>query len=551
MLIVGSGLAALRAAIEAQAAGRSVLVASKGICGRSGCSAITSAGFSVALGHADSSDSPDLHYRDTIKGGAGINNHGLARLLCEEAIDRFWELVAWEVKFEKEMGSGRYRQYPSGDHSRDRVAVCVGHRGLGMTLPLKRAASQVRFLDHLMALDLMKDKDGISGIVAIDLKDLKVTGIRSRSTILTTGGVGQLYSVTSNPADVTGDGLAMAYRAGAALIDLEFVQFYPWRLISLGRGRVPIQPSSFARGVILRNAQGERFMEHLDPARKEATTRDIAARGIFTEIVEGRDVDGGVILDLSAIAAEEFARLNPRVARLVEKRRRGLENERLIVSPETHFHMGGVRVDEWGRTSLRHLYAAGEVAGGIHGGNRLDSNALPEGQVFGRRAGGMASLEAEERGHPELDRECLSHWEGRVKKIMRDAEHGLGVSRFRSSIRECMALNASIVRNAEKLTEGISQLRELRERVSAEKVAVGMHLGRRIETQNMALVGELIARAALFRSESRGAHFRSDFPSSDDTHWLGSVVLQRHIAGEPSLAFQSVAGDSDRDWRIE
>ena len=253
VLILGGGLAALRAAIAAASAGARVAVMTKGTAGRAGSSAITSAGFSVAIGQTDPADSPQSHFADTIRGG-GVNRRRLVEIFCEEAPARFWEMVSWGVQFERDAGTGRILQHPSGDHSHPRTAVCVQHKGIGMTLPLRAAAAGVEFLDRIIALDLMHDENGVSGVVALDQQTLELLAVRAGTTILATGGIGQLYPVTSNPNDVTGDGLALAYRAGARLVDMEFMQFYPWRLISYVTGRMPVQPSSFVVGAVLRNA---------------------------------------------------------------------------------------------------------------------------------------------------------------------------------------------------------------------------------------------------------------------------------------------------------
>ena len=428
VLILGGGLAALRAAIAAASAGARVAVMTKGTAGRAGSSAITSAGFSVAIGQADPADSPQSHFADTIRGG-GVNRRRLVEIFCEEAPARFWEMVSWGVQFERDAGTGRILQHPSGDHSHPRTAVCVQHKGIGMTLPLRAAAAGVEFLDRIIALDLMHDENGVSGVVALDQQTLELLAVRARATILATGGIGQLYPVTSNPNDVTGDGLALAYRAGARLVDMEFMQFYPWRLISYVTGRMPVQPSSFVAGAVLRNADGERFMPRYDPERGDATTRDIAARAIYTEILEGRGVNGGVRLDLSQAPLEEFIRLNPRVGRYFSDHGLDLATAELILAPEAHFLMGGVVIDEDGRTSLPGLLAAGEVSGGSDGGNRLDSNAIPAGQVFGRRAGLAAAADAAARGGAGPGQEAVSRWASRFGRRAGQRAPGLAERR--------------------------------------------------------------------------------------------------------------------------
>ncbi len=526
VLIVGAGLAALRAAVEARHEGSKVTMITKGIAGRAGSSAITSAGFTVAIGEADPTDTPDLHYHDTIRGGGDINNHKLVRIFCDEAPERFRELVAWGVEFEKE-ADGKYVQFPSGDHSKKRVTVCASHKGTGMTLPLKEAAAGVDYIDRVMALDLMLDEFGVSGVVGLDTQDLSLVVITARSVILGTGGIGQLFPVTSNPNDVTGDGLALAYRAGAVLQDLEFVQFYPWRLISHVRSRMPVQPSSFASGAMLRNALGERFMERMDPQRKEATTRDFAARGIYTEIVEGRGVDGGVVLDLSEIPIETFGRLNPRVAKFFEQKGLDLASSRLILAPEGHYHMGGIKIDEWGRSSISHLYAAGETSAGIHGGNRLDSNEIPAGQVFGRRAGLAAHHDGATRPLPQIDRERVRYWQKRLAQLNGDSLPALDVKALKDQIKDTTWRAAGIIRTGSAIERGIAEANALRGQMADARPANPTELPEFIEAENMALASEMVTRAANLRTESRSAHYREDFPQRNDADWLCNIEVTR------------------------
>ncbi len=536
ILIAGAGLAALRAAVEAQRAGQRVTMITKGIAGRAGSSAITSAGFTAAIREADPTDSPELHYADTIRGGGDVNDRTLARIFCHEAPDRFWEMVEWGVEFDRDPDTGKYVQFKSGDHSKARVAVCATHKGTGMTLPLKQVATSVEYLDRVMALDLMFDGDGVSGIVGLDTQDLELVVIRARAVILGTGGIGQLFPVTSNPNDVTGDGLALAYRAGAILRDLEFVQFYPWRLISHVRSRMPVQPSSFAAGAILRNATGDRFMLGVDPERKEATTRDFAARGIYTEIVEGRGIEGGVALDLSEIPVETFNRLNPRVAKFFEQKGLDLTREQLILAPEGHYHMGGLRVDEHARSSLPHLYAVGEVAAGIHGGNRLDSNEIPSGQVFGRRGGIAASASAADRPAPRIDTDRVRYWQARLADMQRDAATPLDVKEIKNAVRDAMWRSVGIIRHGRTIEQGVDEADELAARLAAGRPADAGDLPEYFEAENMALVASLVTRAANLRTESRSAHYREDYPVRNDDEWLANIdVCQNRATDTPQL----------------
>jgi fumarate reductase (CoM/CoB) subunit A len=534
VLIIGAGLAALRAAIEAQRSGVRVMMITKGIAGRAGSSAITSAGFTAAIREADPTDSPDLHYTDTIRGGGGVNNRRLVRVFCDEAPERFWEMVQWGVEFDRDPETGKYVQFKSGDHSKARVAVCATHKGTGMTLPLKQVATEVDYYDRIMALDLMLDDEGVSGIVGLDTHTLEPVVILAKSVILGTGGIGQLFPVTSNPNDVTGDGLALAYRAGAVLRDLEFVQFYPWRLISYVRSRMPVQPSTFASGAMLRNANGERFMARIDPERIEATTRDFAARGIYTEIVEGRGVDGGVLLDLSEIPIETFNRLNPRVAKFFEQKGLDIATSRLILAPEGHYHMGGLRSDEWGATSIPGLYAVGEVAAGIHGGNRLDSNEIPSGQVFGRRGGMAAAQFAKDRRETEIDPTMIGQWSERLTKLKSERLNAVEVKDVKNALRDTMWRSVGIIRSGATIDKGIVEADELISGLQAQRPSDASELPEFIEAENMALVASLVMRAAQMRTESRSAHYREDYPLRNDGDWLANIDVWRGEA-QPQL----------------
>jgi len=540
VLILGAGLSALRAAIAAASAGSRVAVMTKGTAGRAGSSAITSAGFSVAIGETDPADSPESHFADTIRGG-GVNQRRLVEIFCAEAPARFWEMVGWGVEFERNPETGKVLQYPSGDHSHPRTAVCAQHKGIGMTLPLKAVAAGVVFLDRVIALDLMHDPSGVSGVVALDQLTLELLAVRARATILATGGIGQLYPVTSNPNDVTGDGLALAYRAGAQLVDMEFVQFYPWRLISHVSGRMPVQPSSFVAGATLRNADNERFMLGYDPERGEATTRDIAARAIYTKILEGRGVNGGVRLDLSQIGLGEFVRLNPRVGRFFADHKLDLSGAELILAPEAHFLMGGVAIDENGRTSVPGLLAAGEVAGGADGGNRLDSNAIPAGQVFGRRAGLSAATDAAARGGADLGHEAMSRWARRLgQRQANGRSDGLERKDAKRRIKSLMLTAAGIRRDGVRLATGVREAETLSTDYLATADGPRAVLAA-IELENMALVASIVLQAAQFRTESRAAHYRDDYPDRDDGRWFANIYVHRDTNGRPAMAKEDVA----------
>ncbi len=540
VLIVGAGLAGLRAAIEATSNGYSVLMITKGFAGRAGSSAITSGGYAVGIGHADPEDNPDVHYQDTLRGGKYINNKKLAKICCDEAIDRFWELIKWGAEYEKVPETDKYVQLKSGDHSRPRVAINATHKGIDLTLPLKNIARDVNYVDHVTALDLIVEDNCANGVIGLDTKNLNLVCIRAMNTILASGGIGQLFSVTSNPNDVTGDGLSLAFKAGAILSDLEFIQFYPWRLISQVQSRMPVQPSTFAHGAMLRNIKGERFMLVLDPKSGESTTRDIAARGIYTEIVEGRGIEGGVRLDLSNISLETFKSLNPRIFRYFKEHGYDLAASRLILAPEAHYHMGGIRIDEFGHTSLQHLYAVGEVSSGVDGANRLDSNAIPSGQVFGKRAGKCATDEVRDHIQLESGKDVLMRWNTRLETLMNDSLPVLDTRIIKNEVRDLMWRNAGIVRSGDLLEQGKSIVIDLKDKISNSRPSTSQNIPEFLELEKMTLAAELIFRAAILRTESRGAHYRVDFPNSNDEDWMVNIDVFMDTSGNTSLIKRSI-----------
>jgi fumarate reductase (CoM/CoB) subunit A len=395
----------------------------------------------------------------------------------------------------------------------------------------------VEFLDRIIALDLMHDENGVSGVVALDQQTLELLAVRARATILATGGIGQLYPVTSNPNDVTGDGLALAYRAGARLVDMEFVQFYPWRLISYVTGRMPVQPSSFVAGAVLRNADNDRFMPRYDPERGDATTRDIAARAIYTEILEGRGTGGGVRLDLSHVPLAEFVRLNPRVGRYFADHGLDLATAELILAPEAHFLMGGVVIDEHGRTSLPGLLAAGEVSGGSDGGNRLDSNAIPAGQVFGRRAGMAAAADAAARGGAGLGQEAVSRWAGRFGRRLARRAAGAGFERreVKRRINDVMLRAAGIRRDGARLAEGVRAVGRLPGRGGRAARCPGRD---RAGEHGPGGVDRGARRGVPDREPGRALPGR--LPRRDDERWFANVYAYQDTDGQMAMTKEKI-----------
>jgi fumarate reductase (CoM/CoB) subunit A len=522
VLVVGGGLAALRAALEAARLGARVRVACKGTIGRSGASSVAGQGYSAAFGHGEEPDDPAAHAEDTCRAGRGLADPRLVAALCEEAPARLEELERLGARFERR--DGRYVQYRSGGHTRARSCIGLGHLATSMMQPLRRAVAGlgVEFVERCAALALLRRGEAVCGLLALDLATGAPLAVPAGAVVLATGGAGQVYRVTSNPLDLTGDGYAMALDAGADLVDLEFYQFYPWRILEpLGnRARICVQPWTFARGARLVNRLGEPFMAAYDPDRRDAAGRDVVARAIADQVRRGLGVRGGVRVDLGAVTRETFAELNPLPARLLARLGQDPHACELVVGPEAHFAMGGVRIEPSGATRVPGLFAAGEAAGGVHGADRLGDNALPDAVVFGARAGAAAARHAAATGAPPADRLTAAEMLARLTDGRGGSTPDLAALRRR--LAGAMWEGAGVLRDAEGLASAATVAASVRAEATTLAARSAATLAAKAELLHLAIVGEGIARAGLLRTESRGAHYRVDRPAE-------SPALERPI----------------------
>jgi succinate dehydrogenase/fumarate reductase flavoprotein subunit len=540
VLVVGGGLAALRAAWSARQAGARVLVAVKRKLGQSGSSANTSGGFAAASPDLNPADDARQHYADTVAGGGYVNDRTLARVLAEEAPTRLRELVEVGARFQRR--NGGYYLSPSGDHRHPRVLVPEHIRGTDLTLPLRAAvlATGVDVLENVLVVELLLDDGRAVGAVGLRRDRVGLVVIRAGATILAAGGAGRLFSVTSNPVDVTGGGYALALEAGAELRDMEFIQFYPWRVIRpFGSSRVPVQPSTFVAGAKLYNARGERFMERYDPVKKEAATRDISARGIFDQIRAGQAIDGGVVLDVSDVPDEVFRHENRKVVERLDPHGIDYRTIPLIIAPEAHFVMGGVRVDEHGASTRPGLYACGETAGGVHGGNRLNSNAVPETQVFGHRAGQGAARYAAGRAPGRVDAEAVRRWAARLGALRAESSDVTPeLKATLAAFREAMWLGLGIVRTEAGLGKALAEAVTTRDRGALSPASTLGDLIAATELVHLTATATAMAASALCRTESRAAHYREDHPTADPA-WVATVAYEDGRAIRRSLPVAS------------
>ncbi len=492
-----------------------------------------------------SQDDCELHYQDTIIGGGWVNERRLARALADEAPTRLREL--WEIGAQFMKSNGQYYLSPSGDHRRPRVLVPEHMRGTDMTLPLRAATIEagVDVLEETLIVELLRDDARVVGALGLTRNQVGGCMIRAGATILAAGGASRMFPVTSNPIDVRGGGYALAVRVGAPLRDMEFIQFYPWRLIRpFENSRVPIQPSTFTSGGKLFNRDGERFMEAYDPIKKEASTRDVSARGIFDQIRRGLTVDGGVVLDISDVPDEQFRLENTKVVKPLDAKCIDYREIPLILAPEAHFFMGGVVIDENGRTELEGLFACGENAGGAHGGNRLNANAVPETQVFGHRAGLAATGRSLSRS--SIDEEVLERWQRRLRKVSNEGRsRSSEIDRLAERQRQVIHLGIGIVRNAESLGEAIGELDSIRQGITTNPQLSYGDLIASVELDDMCEVGDACAKSALLREESRASHYREDFPETDP-RWAQTVVYRNRKAAAQPLQ----VGSEEKHWSL-
>ena len=516
-LIVGAGIAGLRAAIELCQTGR-VLVVTKEALGESNTN-YAQGGIAVAMG---GDEDVSLHLEDTIRAGDGLVDREAARLLVEEGPVRVEELLRWGTGFDRE--NGKLMLTREGAHSRNRILHANGDATgaeIGRSL-LAHAREQknITLLEWTTTADLIVEDGAVMGALLLG-PDGELVTVRARAVLLASGGAGQVYSDTTNPAVATGDGIAMAWRAGAEIADMEFYQFHPTALSLPGVPRFLLSEALRGEGAHLRNASGERFMERYHPLL-ELAPRDVVARAIVREGTGAKGEQIPVHLDMRHVTGLDLHKRFPGISGFLARHGLELSRDLIPVRPAAHYLMGGVRTDVDGRTSLERLYAAGEVAcTGVHGANRLASNSLLEGLVFGARAseamretGSLASGAAQTRGD----------------YAEKPAEN---IDTMLTHLQQKMWQDAGLLRDAAGLMRMRKGLEQMRVSPAAERGS--------LELANLHAVAELIVLSALAREESRGAHYRNDFPRRDDARFAKhSVVRGRTVSfeaeGQPVLA---------------
>ncbi len=570
VLVIGAGGAGLRAAAEASAAGARVAVISKSLLGKAH-TVMAEGGIAAALANVDERDSWRVHFADTMRGGQYLNSWRMAELHAKEAPACVRELEAWGAVFDR-TPDGRILQRNFGGHRYPRLAHVGDRTGLEMIRTLQDHDIHLGmdvFMEYTV-VTLLKDGGRIAGAFGYDRERGRFHVFRAKAVVLATGGIGRAYKITSNSWEYTGDGHSLAYHAGAALMDMEFVQFHPTGMIWPPSVRgILVTEGVRGEGGVLRNKDGRRFMFDDIPAAyanqtadteeegwrytqgdknarrpPELLTRDHVARCIRREVKEGRgSPHGGVFLDIAWIkeripnAAEHIKRKLPSMYHQFKQLADiDITQEPMEVGPTTHYMMGGVRVDPHSQMSdVAGLFAAGECGAGLHGANRLGGNSLSDLLVFGKRAGQYAALYAKDNllgsvnpGEVALaEKHALAPFE---------CDHGEGPYAVQHALQDMMQDLVGIVRREDEMLEALDRIQQLKAR--AERVGVtgnreynpGWHTA--IDLNNLLTVSEMVAKAALQRQESRGAHFRDDYPSKDNNFGSFNIGIRKGPHGE-------------------
>ncbi len=545
VVVVGAGVAGMRAAIEASRYGADVAVVSKLHPTRSHSGA-AEGGINAALGNA-SEDSPEQHTFFTVKGSDYLGDQDAIAVMCQEGPGDIYELEHMGCIFSR-TPDGKIAQRPFGAGGAPRTCYAADITGhvLLHVLYEQLVKSEVTVYEEWFALDLVMDGERCVGLTAWDLVHGGVQGVEAGAVVLATGGLGRMYRGTTNAYACTGDGMSMAWRAGVLLKDMEFMQFHPTTLKANG---VLITEGCRGEGGYLRNAEGDRFMFNYAPNAGELASRDVVSRAEQTEIDEGRGVDGCVLLDLTHLGAKKINTVL-HGSRELAMDYAGVDpiEEPIPVRPGSHYHMGGIDTDVWGRTSMPGLYAAGECACvSVHGANRLGGNSLLETVVFGRRSGAAAAQDVRSNGTGGVfSPSAVRVADRRIAQLLYNFD-GVRPHVLRDELADTMYANAGIFRTSEGLEKCAADVADLRERyrdglgvvIQDKSRTFNSDLIQALELGSMLQMADCLVAGAVARTESRGAHSRLDHPERDDENWLRHT-LAGYDDGQVSLDYRPV-----------
>jgi succinate dehydrogenase / fumarate reductase, flavoprotein subunit len=542
VLVIGAGGAGLRAAIEALAQGVSVGVVSKSLLGKAH-TVMAEGGIAAAMANVDSADGWKPHFRDTMRGGKMLNNWRMAQLHAQEAPERVRELEHWGAIFDR-TADGNILQRAFGGHTYKRLCHVGDRTGLEMIRTLQDRGVQLGFDVYMECtiVRLLKDGNRCCGAIGYWREQGRFVVFKAKSVVMATGGIGKAWPITSNSWEYTGDGMALAYEAGAELMDLEFVQFHPTGMVwPPGVQGILVTEAVRGEGGILTNSKGERFMEKYDPKRMELSTRDVVARSIYTEVKEGRGTEhGGAYLDISHKPAEYVKKKLPSMYhQFKELADVDITKGPMEVGPTCHYVMGGIRVEgDTAQSTVPGLFAAGECAAGLHGANRLGGNSLSDLLVFGRRAGLAAAKHAKEVLSPTIDPAQINAAETYALEPFQ-RQTGESPYAVHRDLQKTMQSLVGIFRTRTDVEQALTELQALNERwklVSVEGSRMfnpGWHLA--LDMHSMLKISEAVAKCALVREESRGAHSRIDFPQTSAEWGTKNNIISQDSSGRMNL----------------
>jgi fumarate reductase (CoM/CoB) subunit A len=539
ILIIGTGGAGLQAAITARSRRKDlkIILVDKGILGKSGCTILGGFSCNAVLG-TNPDDSPSCHFEDTVREGRFINDQPLVEIFTEQAADRVRELHGLGAVFE-ETAEGVLKQELVPGHSHSRALFNNLHTGKSMTVALRKAVlkSGITIVNECIILRILCHESTAWGAVGFDIVDGSFILFTCGAIIITTGGCGQLYSHSTTPPGNTGDGYALAYEAGAELQDMEFIQFFPTaqcypRLLHLN----PTFPSMlrYTAGCRLYNSEGNEFMKENRPDWTYTVTRDELSQAIYREIQEGRgSPHGGVYMDVLHLTEHEikekfsFSNIYTRLLSMGVD----LTKDRIETTVSAHFSMGGIRVDTGFQTRVQGLFAAGEALAGVHGANRLPGNALSEILVTGHEAAlnALHYVDAHAPSHREEYDGCEME---EVSRLL-ERDSGMSPRAFKKTIQTIMWDHVGVIRNGEDLRRGLSKLEFLHAALHTLSLSTKTRIWNKelldfFEVTFMLQVAQRIMEGALFREESRGSHYRTDYPRSDNSSWLVNIIHRRN-----------------------
>ncbi|MDK2933246.1 MAG: fumarate reductase (CoM/CoB) subunit [Clostridiales bacterium] len=537
VLVIGGGTAGAVAAIEAKKITNKVIVVSKGIVGKSGNTPMAEGGIQASF-HIE--DSPDDHFNDTMDAGRYVNDPSLVETLVTQAPNCIRALERYGVRFKKLPDEGFF-QYKTSGSSHPRCLWIIGG-GVGLVQPLFKTVRKlgVSIIEDVMITKILTSDNLVNGACGIDFKTGEFLNIKAKSIVIAAGGNESLYRISDGSLDASGDGAVLAYNAGAQLIDMEFIQFYPHALVypeSLKGVIIPeeVYYKDLVGGKLINGLRKE-FAGKYDPIRKENTTRDILARAVFTEIAEGRGTQhGGVIIDLTRGNKERMMEILPALYNYLLMNGIDMFTEEVEVAPSAHYQCGGIKINKKAETTIEGLYAAGECTGGIDGANRLSSNALTEAVVFGMIAGKNAAENALKVRNVHIDeKQAVSEYFMFDEILKRDIDGGFDVMDIKKEIQRLMFDKVGVVRRKEELAQVIERLQEIKNDKLGQiclrnrgKI-YNIEMLEYFELCNLIENAIIVTKTAQYRDESRGSHFRADCPNEDNVNWKKNIIVQKH-----------------------